>query len=715
MTAPAYAPRFEVRISGLTLAADLSRPGRCSLSVETDLDLAGSFSLDLRNPDNPLLDSALLDLGKTVEIHLGYGNDLVPAFLGEIAAIEPSFPQDGRADDHGRPATTSRYKLRRSQPGARRVQLRQRQRASPPGIAVANGLVPVVDPTPGLPKQIIQVESDMAFLKARAERLLLRRLRRVGPAALPVPPPRSSPRTCWSGDATCPASTRGSPAAGLAGVAGHPRLQPGARTDHLRHGAGSGLRPATTWSSGSAAPRWTCSPRWCAREFCASSRSSNPLRRRGRWPSRCWPTCSRGCTRGAASCIGLPDLAAGRLRRRSAASGKRFSGTYRVRKVTHRIDGSGFRTDFSITQRGHTSLLGLLRKQTTEEPSPNAAERVLRGGRSATVDGRTTRWRRRRPRRRSDGSRSRTRGLSEQASSSGLGALRAADGGRGHAVLRPARRRATRCSSRSSTATSTTLRARRAVDAKQPAPGDERRRQNSTRCSRARRPRDHLRRQRQAAPRLEDQPAGDPISATASSSQRGRRSDHKGPARTSPWRRPPAGRDRGGRGRGGRDMTDRGTLRGADEQQRRDLQSDLRRVQSKLAANCTSRSPAVLVAPDAGAAGDARIAVRDLDTGDPSQCTKVLTVTAGEGPAKLRAATAGRARRAGRCRRTALIDRRPLALSVGEQARLRAAVVVARWPTVATARACFPAALRRPAATRLAESAGVARVEESIG
>ena len=49
----------------------------------------------LRNPDNALLDSALLDLGKTVEIHLGYGNDLVPAFLGEIAAIEPSFPQDG--------------------------------------------------------------------------------------------------------------------------------------------------------------------------------------------------------------------------------------------------------------------------------------------------------------------------------------------------------------------------------------------------------------------------------------------------------------------------------------------------------------------------------------------------------------------------------------------------------------------------------------------
>ena len=61
----------------------------------------------LRNAGQPLLDSALLDLGKTVEIHLGYGNDLKPAFLGEIAAIEPSFPQTDRRRSRC-PATTSR-------------------------------------------------------------------------------------------------------------------------------------------------------------------------------------------------------------------------------------------------------------------------------------------------------------------------------------------------------------------------------------------------------------------------------------------------------------------------------------------------------------------------------------------------------------------------------------------------------------------------------
>jgi uncharacterized protein involved in type VI secretion and phage assembly len=47
-----------------------------------------------------------------------------------------------------------------------------------------------------------------------------------------------------------------------------------------------------------------------------------------------------------------------------------------VRKVTHRINGNGFTTDFSITQRSHSSLLGMLRRQMLEEPSPNQPERM---------------------------------------------------------------------------------------------------------------------------------------------------------------------------------------------------------------------------------------------------------------------------------------------------------------------------------------------------
>ena len=83
-----------------------------------------------------------------------------------------------------------------------------------------------------------------------------------------------------------------------------------------------------------------------------------------------------GMYEGSGSCIGLPDLAAGGYVDIRGV-GKRFSGTYRARKVTHRIDINGFRTDFEISQRAHTSLLSSLRDHITEEPSPNKADRFF--------------------------------------------------------------------------------------------------------------------------------------------------------------------------------------------------------------------------------------------------------------------------------------------------------------------------------------------------
>ena len=49
MTQPFYAPRFEIVLSGVTLASDLTQQ-IVSLTVETDLDMAGTFTLVLRNP-----------------------------------------------------------------------------------------------------------------------------------------------------------------------------------------------------------------------------------------------------------------------------------------------------------------------------------------------------------------------------------------------------------------------------------------------------------------------------------------------------------------------------------------------------------------------------------------------------------------------------------------------------------------------------------------
>ena len=91
MTTLYYARRFDIRITGLTLASDITNQV-ISLSYDNNLDMADMFSIVMRNADNRLIDSALFDLGKTVEIYMGYGNALQPMMLGEITSIVPSSP-----------------------------------------------------------------------------------------------------------------------------------------------------------------------------------------------------------------------------------------------------------------------------------------------------------------------------------------------------------------------------------------------------------------------------------------------------------------------------------------------------------------------------------------------------------------------------------------------------------------------------------------------
>src|SRR5207244_1861939 len=66
--------------------------------------------------------------------------------------------------------------------------------------------------------------------------------------------------------------------------------------------------------------------------------------------------------------IGLPQLRAGQFVRIEGA-GKRFSGTYRLRKVTHSIGNSGYETSFEVSQRGSSTILSAIRKfMDTEDP-----------------------------------------------------------------------------------------------------------------------------------------------------------------------------------------------------------------------------------------------------------------------------------------------------------------------------------------------------------
>lgn len=367
MTEPFYAPRFEILLSGVTLASDLTEQV-VGLTVETDLDLAGTFSLTLRNPDNKLLDSALLDMGKTVEIHLGYGADLNPAFLGEIASVAPSFPTDGPPVIQVSGYDKS-YRLRRDRPEPT-THTSSTDTAIAARIAVENGLIPVVDPTPSLPGDIPQNESDFTFLKSRAEKYQFDVYVEWDRLHFQFPRPAHEARVLvWGANlSSFTARISGAGLAGLQVVRGYNQelaqavyaaaLAGDLDTDNLLERLGGsatdlvgslvseGMRTDTVTSPLDAAAL-------------AKSLLADLL---------------EGMYEGEGSCVGLPDLTAGGYVEIQGV-GKRFSGTYRVRKVTHRLDAAGLRTDFAITQRGQSSLIGQLRSQVVDVPAPNRAEK----------------------------------------------------------------------------------------------------------------------------------------------------------------------------------------------------------------------------------------------------------------------------------------------------------------------------------------------------
>lgn len=363
-----FAPRFEIKISGLTMAADLTNQV-LSLVVETDIDIAGSFTITLRNPDNRLLDSPLLDLGKTVEIHLGYGNALEPAFLGEITGIEPSFPAGGPATVRVTGYDKS-YKLRRAQPEPTEYQYLN-DSVIAARIAVEHGLIPMVDPVPGPPKKkIIQVESDMAFLKSRAERYFFDVYVEWDRLHFQFPRPRTAAYVLEWGKNLSSFSPRIS-SAGLAGL----QMIRGYNQELAQTVLGIALAADVAPDNllerlGSSAVDLLTS---LVHKGIRDNTVENPFD--AMLAAKSMLTAMlEGLYEGNGECIGLPGLRAGDYVA-IAGVGKRFSGTYRVRNVTHSIDDGGFRTRFSITQRGHTSMLGMLRKFLVEEASPNKARK----------------------------------------------------------------------------------------------------------------------------------------------------------------------------------------------------------------------------------------------------------------------------------------------------------------------------------------------------
>ena len=230
----------------------------------------------------------------------GTGTDLEPALLGEITAIEPSFPADGPPTITV-PATTSPTGCATPSPSRAATATSQRQPDRRPDRRRER---PDPDRRPDRRSMgAFQVESDMAFLKERAEHTSSTSTSTGTGCTSTSPAPDA--RTCWSGDATCPGSPRASPPPVWPGCS--PRVQPGARPDAAVASLAGDLDP-TTWWSASARRRSSCSCRWSRKSDPTADVETLSRHRRGQVDAA---ESLDGLYEGTGTCIGIPDLSAG--------------------------------------------------------------------------------------------------------------------------------------------------------------------------------------------------------------------------------------------------------------------------------------------------------------------------------------------------------------------------------------------------------------------
>jgi phage protein D/phage baseplate assembly protein gpV len=365
-----YAPDFSVSVEGLTLAADV-RSAVTSLTYDNNLDTADMFTLQLNNADLRLTDSALFDVGKTVEIRMGYVGALEPMMLGEITAVSPSFPASGA------PTLTvtgydKSHRMRHNIPPYR-VFGKVNDSLVAAQIAAENLLIPVIDPSPMPRQERAQDCSDWALLQQLADRNAFQVYVYWDKLYFRFPRPQTemvvlewgqnlssfSPRLSTSGQAGLQIVRGYDATLAQTIVAVLPAISLGSDLDDIIERLGIEFVQQLV-SLGRHVVRHQPVNSFLEAHILAKSILQQLL---------------EGLFEGTGNCIGIPQMRAGEMVD-IRGIGKRFSGNYRLSRVTHTIDEGGYQTSFEVTQKHTSTLLQSLRQKISETPSPNRQEKV---------------------------------------------------------------------------------------------------------------------------------------------------------------------------------------------------------------------------------------------------------------------------------------------------------------------------------------------------
>jgi phage protein D/phage baseplate assembly protein gpV len=356
-----FAPRFNVVVQGITMAANITQQV-ISVTYEGSLDHADMFKIVFSNTNGQYTDLSLFSPGVEVELYMGYGDDLTPMMLGVITTIEPNFPESG-------PPTITisgydkSYNMRHGESIPRQFEF-MTDSMMVAEIALENLLIPIVDPSPWFHESLTQTGTDFAFIKDLASNNLFDAYVYWNSLYFQFPIQIDAYVLEW-GQSLRSFSPRLSTAtmAGLQIIRGYNEelatAMIGVATGALLDLGDiiNRLGPATIDMLTSLGRRWI-----------HSQKITSPVDALALAKSLLQQLLD-GLYEGTGSCIGIPQLRAGSYIQ-IAGVGTRFGGTYRLRKVTHTIDDNGYVTEFDITQRSESALLSLIRKKTDNEITP---------------------------------------------------------------------------------------------------------------------------------------------------------------------------------------------------------------------------------------------------------------------------------------------------------------------------------------------------------
>lgn len=364
-----YAPSRLVKIEGLTLAADVSSR-IVRLQYDNSSTSADMFTLTLDNSDMSLTDSALLNVGKDVEIHLGYEGDLTPMMLGEITAVEPVFPSSGGASIKVVGYDRS-HRMRKNRPGRYTFQ-NHNDTAIAARIAAENLLIPVVDPAPTPPRESVQqTGSDWALLSELAKRNFFELNVWWDKLYFRFPRPQTEQVVLEWGKNLSSFSPRLSTSEqrGVQVLRGYdhelaqvieavlPAIAVGDDIEAIVDRLGDELLQQLV-SLGRHISRGGRVSNYAEAQTVAKSLLLEIL---------------EGLYEGSGSTIGIPDLKAGETVE-IRGIGKRYSGIYTLSRVSHTVDRSGYRTSFEVSQKWNESIVGSLRRKIRNSPDTEEQE-----------------------------------------------------------------------------------------------------------------------------------------------------------------------------------------------------------------------------------------------------------------------------------------------------------------------------------------------------